>query len=137
MSDFASSEAARLLAEHEKALDEREAAYDRSVVTDRVGHAVPRPIEVQVYSIPNGKHGVPDDSHPVLLSYLDVVVQGYLRVFGEAGAHRFFETTEGWDSPILNDRAKPHYPRHQTLSTAERAFVDDKLAALNVPIVTR
>ena len=117
------------------ALDEREAAYDRSVVTDRVGHAVPRPIEVQVYSIPNGKHGVPDDSHPVLLSYLDVVVQGYLREFGEAGVARFFHTTGGWDAPIRDDRAMPVYPRHQTLSPDERALVNDWLREVDARVI--
>ncbi|MGR3805339.1 gamma-glutamylcyclotransferase family protein [Marinibacterium profundimaris] len=119
------------------ALDEREWAYGRHRVTDQVRHSVTRPLSIAIYAVAEEDQHVPDVPHPILMSYLDVVVQGYLRVFGEAGAHRFFETTEGWDSPILNDRAKPHYPRHQTLSTAERAFVDDKLAALNVPIVTR
>lgn len=46
----------------------------------------------------------------VLLSYLDVVVQGYFREFGRKGVVHFFEMTEGWHAPVLNDRANPIYP---------------------------
>lgn len=50
--------------------------------------------------------------------------------FGEAGVARFFATTDGWDAPILDDRAKPQYPRAQQLSSAETALVDRMLRAL-------
>ena len=119
------------------ALDERERAYDRSPVTHLTGHAVPRPIHVQVYSIPHGKHGVPDETHPVLLSYIDVVVQGYLREFGEAGVQRFFQTTDGWDAPILDDRAAPIYSRSQRLRDDERGLVEDGLRDVSARIITR
>ncbi|MEY8843070.1 gamma-glutamylcyclotransferase, partial [Cribrihabitans sp. XS_ASV171] len=72
---------------------------------------------------------------PILLSYLDVVVQGYLRVFGVDGADRFFATTDGWESPILDDRAEPRYPRHRRLKDEERAFVDDRLSRLPAQII--
>lgn len=58
------------------------------------------------------------------LSYIDAVLQGFLRFFGEAGAQRFVETTDGWDAPIENDRAAPRYPRAVTLSAEEAAFID-------------
>ena len=87
------------------ALDAREYAYARSDIAHQLRHdAVERSI-VQVYAIPEGAHGAPSDQHPILLSYLDVVVQGYLREFGEAGVARFFETTDGWGAPIRDDRA--------------------------------
>ena len=73
----------------------------------------------------------------MLLSYLDVVVQGYLREFGEQGVQRFFDTTDGWDAPVLNDRADPVYPRHRTLNEQERALVDDMLAERKVRLLTR
>ena len=60
--------------------------------------------------------------HPILLSYLDTV--------GPEGAARFFETTSGWDAPILDDRSAPRYPRHQRLSPAETTVVDQHLARL-------
>ena len=68
--------------------------------------------------------------------YLDVVVQGFLREFGEAGAQRFFETTDGWEVGIVNDRAAPLYPRHRVLSAEERAFVDGAIAVRAIRVGT-
>jgi hypothetical protein len=103
----------------------------------QVTHALPHAPEIAVYAIPDGKHGRPSEAGPVLLSYIDVVVQGYLREFGEDGVHRFFDTTEGWDAPVLDDRARPVYPRHRVLSAEERTLVDDHLAARAVTILRR
>jgi hypothetical protein len=72
--------------------------------------------------------------HPILLSYLDTVVQGYLREFGEAGAARFFETTTGWEAGIHDDRTDPVYPRAQDTTDRERALVDAALRDMNVPV---
>ncbi len=117
------------------ALDERERAYDRHAVTDRTRHNVGRAVHVQVYAIPQGKHGVPDVAHPVLLSYIDVVVQGFLREYGEDGVQRFFDTTDGWDAPILNDRSAPRYSRHRAIGSAERSLVDAHLARLGSRLI--
>ena len=95
-------------------------------------HPKTEEISVAVYTVPHGKHGQPTIEHPLLLSYIDVVVQGYLREFGEAGVARFFQTTAGWSAPVLDDRARPIYPRHQTLSSDERQLVDDNLGRLGV-----
>lgn len=116
------------------ALDRREAAYLRAPAADQVRHDLPHRPEIAVYTIPEGRHGAPDAARPVLLSYLDVVVQGYLREFGEDGVRRFFETTHGWDAPILDDRAAPRYPRHLPLSADERALTDSHLARLDARI---
>ena len=109
------------------ALDAREAGYDRVRARD-VDHPVPRAIDVSIYSIPPGKHAAPSAPRPILRSYLDVVVQGYLREFGEAGVADFFATTDGWDAPLQDDRAAPAYPRAQRLTPAETALVDTMLA---------
>ena len=45
---------------------------------------------------------------------------------------RFFETTDGWDAPMKNDRADPMYSRHQRLTAEETALVDDWLERLGV-----
>ena len=117
------------------ALDAREHAYARIPARDAVTHSLsPRP-SVALYAIAPEAHGQPDSAHPILLSYLDVVIQGYLQQFGEAGAERFFDTTSGWDAPIMNDRAAPVYPRHQTLSSDEHSFVDDALKRLDVTLI--
>jgi hypothetical protein len=117
-------------------LDAREWAYDRIPATHQVRHAVTHPIEVAVYAVPEGAHVRPTEAYPILLSYLDVVVQGYLHEYGEDGADRFFATTDGWDAPILNDRAAPRYSRHQNLDKAQTGFVDDRLARIGATVVS-
>ena len=43
-------------------------------------------------------------------------------------AAAFFDTTDGWDTPVLDDRAAPLYPRAQTLTRQERGLTDALLA---------
>ena len=119
------------------ALDERERAYNRVPAAHQVIHALTHSPEIAVYSIPDGAHGQPTETHPALLSYIDVVVQGYLREFGEAGARAFFDTTDGWDTPVLDDRADPVYPRHRALTPDERTFVNDQLAQRGIRLIRR
>lgn len=117
-----------------RALDARERGYDRHPLAQGLAHAATRPVAAQIYAV-SPRHGAdPGLRHPILLSYVDVVVQGYLREFGEAGAERFFTSTAGWDAPVLDDRDTPRYPRAQTLSARERGVVDAALAALGVTL---
>jgi len=113
------------------ALDEREHAYHRLPVT-RITHGLGGLPDVQIYRTRPENDTDASTDYPILLSYLDTVVQGYLREFGEAGANAFFATTSGWDTHVLDDRAVPIYPRAQALTGPERDFVDDRLAALGV-----
>ncbi|MBQ4825211.1 gamma-glutamylcyclotransferase [Leisingera sp. HS039] len=107
------------------ALDEREFAYDRLPASGAVQHGLGGAPEISVYAVAaENKNGI-TARHPILLSYLDVVLLGYLQVFGEAGLHGFVATTDGWDAPVLNDRAAPRYPRHQPVSVAERKLFDE------------
>ena len=104
-----------------EALDIREAAYDRLTLPDphdgvAMYRAAPRFV------------GDPSLGQPILLSYLDVVVQGYLHEFGEDGVAQFFDTTDGWDAPLLNDRSNPIYARAQEVSRSEIALTDHHLA---------
>lgn len=117
------------------ALDQREWAYDRVPVTQAIAHGLREAAEIAVYAVPPERQSAPDAVYPVLLSYIDVVVQGYLREFGEAGAKAFFDTTSGWETPVLNDRAEPRYPRHQALSEEERVFVDAALSERDVRLI--
>ncbi|MBU2959416.1 gamma-glutamylcyclotransferase [Citreicella sp. C3M06] len=112
------------------ALDEREAAYDRLGAGLKITHEAPGVAELALYAIAPERMRGPSDAHPLLLSYLDVVVQGYLLEYGVEGAEHFFATTDGWDCPILDDRAAPRYPRAQRLGDPERAVVDRHLARL-------
>ncbi|EBA15679.1 hypothetical protein RSK20926_13649 [Roseobacter sp. SK209-2-6] len=111
-----------------EALDEREFAYERNPVSADVSHDVSNSLEISVYAIPENRKQAGSKAHPILLSYLDVVVQGYLHVFGEDGVQRFFDTTSGWETPILDDRTAPQYPRHQVLTQEERELVDHHLS---------
>lgn len=111
------------------ALDLREAAYARHAVTD-IRHGHDRAVDVQIYAVED-RH-VDGGDHPILLSYLDTVVQGFLAEFGEAGARAFFDETGGWHHRVLDDRAQPIYPRATILTAEETAFVDQNLARVGV-----
>lgn len=113
-------------------LDEREWAYDRLNANEQVFHDAPIKADVHVYSI-HRRHGT-DARFSIRLSYLDTVVQGYLREFGTRGAEAFFETTAGWDAPVMDDRASPIYARHQPLTASERDFVDASLRNLSAQV---
>lgn len=117
------------------ALDQREAGYDRIWTTDIEGHNLDPVPPMAVYSVHPDKR-LPTDDQIILMSYLDVVVQGFLRVYGHDGVARFFETTDGWHTTILNDRAAPIYPRHKQLSTVEIALVDDYVAKIKAKVET-
>ena len=112
------------------ALDAREFAYARHAVSAETADGA---LPAQVYAVPQGQP--PTDDHPILLSYLDAVVQGFLREYGTEGAAGFFATTAGWQAPVLDDRAAPRYPRAQALSTNERATVDDGLVRVGARLI--
>ncbi|MEF3048238.1 gamma-glutamylcyclotransferase family protein [Pseudotabrizicola sp. L79] len=114
------------------ALDAREYAYLRQPETTLVDD---KPVPVQVYAVPADDHLPPTTANPLILSYIDAVVQGFLREFGPQGAAHFFATTHGWQAPVLNDRANPSYPRHQVLTAAERRVVDEGLAQAGARIM--
>ncbi|KIN75058.1 hypothetical protein Z945_2957 [Sulfitobacter noctilucae] len=115
------------------ALDARETGYARLNSGDAVIHPlVPTP-PIAHYAVPVTEQGA-ISRNSIILSYLDVVVQGFLREFGEAGVQGFFDTTDGWDTPIINDRVAPQYPRHQVLSPDETALVDHHLARLSARV---
>lgn len=109
------------------ALDHRERAYDRLPADDCVSHDGPGDASVAIYAIRAEHLNEPDADHPVLLSYLDVVIEGYLREYGAEGPRHFLETTTGWTAPILDDRAAPRYPRHRRLSPDTRDAVETVL----------
>lgn len=100
----------------------REASYDPVVSAEGL----------VIFTIPPGKHPPAAEPRPILQSYLDVVVAGYLAEFGAAGVARFFATTDGWAAPLLTDRAAPRYPRHQVPGDAARALCDAHVARLRM-----
>ncbi|MCC0074825.1 MAG: gamma-glutamylcyclotransferase [Rhodobacter sp.] len=117
------------------ALDQREEGYGRHPIDQGLTVEGAMPVAAQVYAVAPETMVVQADPAPILMSYLDVVVQGYLREFGERGARDFFATTDGWDTPVLNDRAAPRYPRAQVLTGAETALVDALLASVGGRVI--
>ncbi|WP_071675950.1 gamma-glutamylcyclotransferase family protein [Nioella nitratireducens] len=118
------------------ALDERERAYDRLPVAE-IRHSHPTLPDIQIYRARADHIEHEAGEHVLLLSYLDVVVQGYLREFGVDGAERFFATTHDWTMPICDDRADPVYPRHQNLTNDERAYVDGWIRRIGAEVTDR
>ncbi|GAA6209629.1 gamma-glutamylcyclotransferase [Cognatishimia sp. WU-CL00825] len=119
-----------------QALDQREAVYDRILVRSVTASAPSNPASISTYTVPPEKYPAPNKPHAILLSYLDVVVQGYLQEFGTTGAAAFFTTTVGWNAPIRDDRQTPLYPRSQRLLASETDFVDCHLAKMGCEILT-
>jgi hypothetical protein len=109
------------------ALDERENVYNRRDVTDQFTS------QTAVYEANPDFTAPQGTQHPILLSYLDVVIAGYTTLMGDAGPAHFFETTTGW-VPVIDDRENPRYPRAQPLTEQTRACVDDALATLAVEV---
>lgn len=110
-------------------LDQREAAYQRRALS-KSELLDPQLNGVQIYVADPKYVGEKSDSKPILLSYLDCVVQGFLQLYGEEGVQEFFETTEGWDRSIKNDRNDPEYPRACKLSSVEINVVDRFISQL-------
>ncbi|MCY0095451.1 gamma-glutamylcyclotransferase family protein [Hoeflea ulvae] len=65
------------------------------------------------------EHPRAEGPSPILRSYLDAVMQGFLREFGAEGVHRFVAETDAFHTEIHEDRHAPLYPRAVTLSPAE------------------
>ena len=111
------------------AVDEREATYDRITVPierlEILGGPVPDCVvyvyEAQTNTAPH------DPGHPILQSYLDAVLQGYLREFGRQGVHDFIGSTDGFERDIHTDRHDPIYTRPVTLADEERHLFDTLL----------
>jgi hypothetical protein len=114
-------------------LDHRERAYERHAAAHEITHEA-EASEIAIYAIDPARMARPTQDHPILLSYLDVVIQGYLQVFGPEGVTHFAETTDGWHAPVLNDRESPIYPRARVLNNDERGMVDDMLARVGSQI---
>ncbi|WP_234984259.1 gamma-glutamylcyclotransferase [Roseivivax jejudonensis] len=115
------------------ALHAREAHYDLHDVSTSTRHDTGTESRIGLYAVPD-RHGRAAAA-PILLSYLDVVAQGYLDHFGPEGLARFVETTEGWETPVTDDRAAPRYPRAQPLADDTRAAVDALLSGLGARIL--
>ena len=110
-------------------VDAREYRYD-ALSCEELGP------DALIFRAQSGVDRFGDAANPVHLSYVDVVVQGFLAEFGEAGVERFMATTDGWHVPILDDRAAPRYPRAQVLTQNERALTDRMLRMVDATFLS-
>lgn len=111
-------------------VDAREHRYDRHQLSpDQLesDQAIPD-VPLYVYSASDAFRGYGDQNCPIYRSYVDAVLQGYLKLFGPSGLDRFVDETFGWHVPILDDRAQPRYPRAVNVSAEETRLFDGAIA---------
>jgi hypothetical protein len=112
------------------AVDAREARYRRVALRPaEVEAAEPLPVGLPLYVYVAQTEVPPHPAPPMILrSYLDAVLQGFFAEHGEAGVRRFLRETEGFGTPIHDDRHRPIYPRAVALAAHEAALFEALLA---------
>lgn len=114
-------------------LDAREAGYERlslpvgdfalspeleqQMAEEGVDH-------IMVYRSRAPNRVLADSEHPVLLSYVDCVMAGYLERFGAEGVQAMVSSTRGWEQSVFDDRVDPFYPRWVTVSPDKQQLFD-------------
>ena len=111
------------------ALDARESGYDRRMVpVEQFDLSEPVTTSAIAVYVSKRQNTFPADTcFPVLQSYIDCVMAGFLDRFGDEGLLHFLATTEGWHSPVDPDRDRPRYVRALDLPTAQLAYFDSLL----------
>ena len=115
-------------------LDAREAGYERLTVSmadvkllaeSESGATAPAGNDIIVVyrSLVDNRHPASVE-FPILQSYIDCVMAGYLAVFGADGLQRFMHSTHGWHYPTQDDRAAPRYPRAVNVDCGQRTDFD-------------
>lgn len=88
-----------------------------------------REVKSHVFVTPASRLRWASDECPICLSYLHCILAGYLNVYGRAGIEAFLDSTLGWHLPLLDDTAKPRYPRALHLSPDQLTEMQDCLRA--------
>ena len=124
--------------DHLPNVDRREAMYDR-VPLDlsgfTTGYDLPSGINCYIYVGQPAHTDEVDPAYPILQSYLDAVMQGFLHKFGEPGLARFIAETDNWATPTVLDRESPFYPRYVSLSEDEQMLIDHYSWKTGSPLV--
>ena len=113
-------------------LDAREFGYDRVLLEPDSFHLPAGHGEGLIYMYRSKEHNryLADQEHPITQSYIDCVMAGYLRRFGDAGLQRFVQSTRGWEGDVRRDRKQPTYPRSVPVSNRLCAEFDALLMSL-------
>ena len=110
-------------------LDARESGYECVA-------APVHPMLPDTVTYVSGNHVPADEVHPIWLSYVDTVLEGFFALGGIVSVEAFITTTDGWDAPIVDDRIDKRYPRATTLSRDTEREIDGLLADLPLIWVT-
>lgn len=86
-------------------------------------------LTADLFVTPTSKLVWANDDCPICVSYLDCILQGFLRLYDRLGVENFLDSSEGWHLPLCHDREEPRYPRAIMLDPSERALIDDCLRA--------
>ncbi len=123
-------------------LDELEARERRYEKVSAIGGAFrcdaenrPGPVSLFLFRAAPEFYRWGNARHPILQSYLDCVLVGFYRIWGEVGIDHFLATTRGWHVPILRDREAALYPRSVKLQPETARLIDDKLQEIGVGYV--
>ncbi len=115
---------ARVPAERWQDLQNREVGYRFFPLDlDTIRHDGPGLAQIMTFQSMSQTPGSAES--PIAQSYLDCVLKGFLDVFGTSALQSFFETTAGWQTPVMRDRENPVYPRAVSLSDNEKDMFDD------------
>jgi len=116
----------------ELSLGEREIGYEKTIIAGK--DIIEQNTEIQLtnetaitYVGSKATTSWASEEAPILLSYVDVVVKGYFDLFGWEGVTNFFNSTQGWNLPILDDRDEPIYPRAAKHDKKFIDFIDQQL----------
>ncbi len=123
--------------DHLPEVDQREAAYDRVPVgIDRVETDIDVPQGCTVYVYEAHTNEAPHDpGAPILQSYLDAVMQGFMHEFGRSGVLDFLHSTDGFERPVHVDRHAPVYSRAVPVPDHQRTLFDTLLEERGVAFV--
>jgi cation transport protein ChaC len=107
-------------------IDRREVGYRReSIAINWADIPVPHGrVDTYIYVSTREHNRWGNSEFPLWRSYAECVLAGFLDVWGPAGAERFIRSTEGWEAPMLDDRAAPKYQRAIPLRAAARKIID-------------
>jgi hypothetical protein len=117
-------------------LDAREKGYQRvqiSIVADELP-SVPTPGDQESFTYTSTPVAYRRGSRdfPIWRSYLECVLAGFLDLGGDAAARDFIVNTDGWETPILDDRPAPRYMRAVLLSEDTQREVDALIRSLGL-----
>ncbi|MCT4656264.1 MAG: gamma-glutamylcyclotransferase [Cohaesibacter sp.] len=116
--------------DHLPLVDQRERNYRRiafDLAEFETSFDIPHGVETYIYlGEPDYRHWA-QEAYPVLQSYCDAVMQGFLEKFGHDGLERFMAESDGWQRPLLQDRGDPLYPRAVVLTQSEKDLFDQLL----------